>query len=483
MLLWTEKKQKPAVREKLPFWSREIHFSPSLIVIVSILLIFVMLLLEVGPSVSKILGLIIFLAIGLAGFLIYLKKEAPELVKDNDAMMLLGLIAVISVMVIESIKSIPTVSAFLIPISGMVVLTSLLLGRHIALILALTISFICVLVNEFKFEYMYFHFLSSLAAVLLQENIKHRQDIIHVGLKVALINIVSIAVLTLFTYLETSALSVNLLWAVANGILLIVVVLIMLTPSEVFFSRITNIKLLELADFNQPLLKRLVLEAPGTYHHSLTVASIAEHAGEYVNANTLLIRVGAYYHDIGKLVKPEYFIENQIAVGNPHDSISPSMSGLIVISHIKEGVNLARKYKLDKPIIDLVKQHHGSSLMYLLYQKALEQDKKLSEDNFRYPGPKPKTRESAILMLADSCEAASRTLEEATPSKLKNLVEKIMNNRFTDGQLSDSPLTLSDLNKIAQSIVESLSGIHHARIEYKSVEKLTPAKEQKQNEK
>jgi len=359
------------------------------------------------------------------------------------------------------------------PISGVALLTALLLNRQIAIILAFTMSLVCVLVNDFKFEFMYFHFLGSLSAILAQEQIKHRQDIIYVGIKTAVINIFSIIVITLIGYLKMSDLYMNLLWAVANGALLIAVVLLMLSPLELFFSRITNIKLLELSDFNQPLLKRLVMEAPGTYYHSVTVASIAEHAAESVNANALLVRVGAYYHDIGKLVKPDYFIENQIAAGNnPHDTVSPSMSGLIVISHIKEGVSIAKKYNLDQPIIDLIEQHHGNSLMHLLYQKAVERDEeKPSEDSFRYPGPKPRTRESAILMLADSCEAASRTVEDPNPSKLKNLVEKIINNRFTDGQLSDTPITLSDLNMIAQSIVESLSGIYHMRLEYDTGEK------------
>jgi cyclic-di-AMP phosphodiesterase PgpH len=479
LLALTEKKSKPVVREKLPFWSREVHFPSLLIVFITFLLIFVMLMLEMGPTARGILGLFVFLAVGFYAFITFLKKTAPELTTDNDAMMLLSLIAILSVMAFEVVKSIPSLSLFLVPISGMALLTSLLLGRPAALMLALSMSFIGVIINEFKIEYTLFHFAGSLAAVLLQEKINHRQDIIYAGLKIALINALAISLLTLMGHLAAASFMHNLMWAAANGILLIAIVLVFLSPMEFFFSRITSIKLLELADFNQPLLKRLVMEAPGTYHHSLTVASIAEHAGESVNANTLLIRVGAYYHDIGKLVKPDYFIENQLAAGNPHDSILASMSGLIIISHVKEGVTLAKKYNLDKPIISLIEQHHGTSLMYSLYQKSVEKDEKLSEDNFRYPGPMPETRESAILMLADSCEAACRAIDDPTPSKLKNMVEKIINNKFTDGQLSDSPLTLSDMNKIAQSIMESLSGIYHARLEYESAEeKAAQAKEQ-----
>lgn len=475
-LIWTEKRHTPAVREKLPFWSREIHIPPLLIVSITVLMIFVLLLLETDPTAARILGIIMFLAASVMLFLEYFRKGSKELAGDNDAAMLLGLLAILSVITINIVKLTPWLSPMIVPISGMAVLAALLLNRHTAIILTITASFIFLLINEFRAEYMFFHILGSLVAILAQEKIKHRQDIIYAGLKVSLANIVSVISLTALGYMPAGSLADNLLWSIGNGLVLIMVVLIMLSPLEVFFSRITNIKLLELSDFNQPLLKRLIMEAPGTYHHSLTVASIAEQAGESVNANTLLLRVGAYYHDIGKLVKPEYFIENQIATGNPHDAISASMSGLVVISHIKEGVNLSRKHNLDKPIIDLIEQHHGTSLMYSLYQKSLEQGDKLSEDNFRYPGPMPKTRESAILMLADSCEAASRTLDEATPGKLKNLVEKIINNKFTDGQMADSPLTLSDLNKIAQSMVESLSSIYHARLEYESAEKAPQAK-------
>ena len=482
MLIWTEKKTGPAVRHKFPVWSREVHFSPLLTICIVTVLIFSMLIIEIEPTIPAMLGLVLFFAVVLAAFIVYVKKESPELAKDNDAMMLLGLIAILSVMAIEVVKSLPSVSSFLVPISAMTVLTLMLLNRHIAVILAVSMSFICVMVNGFRFEYMLFHLLGSVVGVHTGERIKNRQNILYVGLEIMLANIVSVVILTLSGYLKFGSLHENVMWSGANGLLLIMILLILLSPLEMFFSRITSIKLIELADFNQPLLKRLVMEAPGTYHHSLTVASIAEQAGEAVDANTLLLRVGAYYHDIGKLVKPGYFIENQIASDNPHDAIAPSMSGIVIISHIKEGVNLAKKKNMDRPIIDLIEQHHGDSLMYTLYQKALEKNNEVPESDFRYPGPKPKTRESAILMLADSCEAASRTLDEPTPGKLKNLVERIINNKFTDGQLADSPLTLSDLNKIAQSIVETLSGIYHARIEYEASEKPAQPKDQKTKE-
>jgi hypothetical protein len=260
---------------------------------------------------------------------------------------------------------------------------------------------------------------------------------------------------------------------IINSGLSVVLVYVLLYPLETLFSRVTNIKLLELADFNQPLLKRLMEEAPGTYHHSLTVASIAEKAADAVTANSLLVRVAAYYHDIGKLIKPEYFIENQKTNTNPHDAISPSMSGIVVIAHVKEGVALAKKFNLDNPIIEFIEQHHGTSLLQIFYRKSMLETAAggsgaatVSEHDFRYPGPKPTTRESVILMLADSCEAATRSLEEVNMNKITDMVEKIVNEKFNDGQFDDTQMTFFDLDKIKKSIVNSLVGIHHVRLEY-----------------
>jgi hypothetical protein len=209
-----------------------------------------------------------------------------------------------------------------------------------------------------------------------------------------------------------------------------------------------------------------MLEAPGTYHHALIMASLAEQAAEAIGANSLLARVGAYYHDIGKLSNPEYFIENQQPQLNPHDPLTPTMSSLVVISHVKEGKAFAQKYKLDKVIVDCIEQHHGASLIHYFYHRALEQSTEINSESFRYPGPKPQSKVTAILMIADSVEAASRTVDEPSPGRLRDTVEKVINNKFTDGQFSECPITLHDLSSIADSMVTTLSGIYHARIEY-----------------
>jgi putative nucleotidyltransferase with HDIG domain len=238
---------------------------------------------------------------------------------------------------------------------------------------------------------------------------------------------------------------------------------------EYLFKVVTDISLLELADFNHPLLKRLVLEAPGTYHHSLMVGNLAEIASEAVGANALLSRVGAYYHDIGKLEKPEYFSENMDKYASKHDSLNASMSKLVIMDHVKTGVELAKKSRLNDAIIDFICQHHGTSLVYYFYRRALESTENqegVEEEVYRYPGPKPQSKETAIVLLADSAEAACRSLEEPTAERISDMVRRIINNKFIDGQLDMCDLTLKDLEKIATTFIHILGAFYHSRIEY-----------------
>jgi len=229
--------------------------------------------------------------------------------------------------------------------------------------------------------------------------------------------------------------------------------------------------LLELTDSSHPLLQRMVMEAAGTYNHSLVVGNLSDAACQAVGANGLLARIGSYYHDIGKLSKPEYFSENQILVedSKKHDTLKPTMSKLVIMNHVKEGVDLAKKYKLNPRIIEFIQEHHGNSLVYYFYRKALEnleEKEELNQEGFRYPGPKPKSKESAICLLADSVEAASRALKDPNPNSIEELVHKVINNKFIDGQLDECDLTLRDLEKIAAVFKRILSGIYHSRITY-----------------
>jgi hypothetical protein len=266
------------------------------------------------------------------------------------------------------------------------------------------------------------------------------------------------------------ALLSDLIMGFSGGILSSVLVLGVTPIIEGLFRYTTDIKLLELANMDNPIIKDLILQAPGTYHHSVIVGSLVETGAKSVSANPLLSRVSAYYHDIGKLKKPLYFIENVGGAENKHDHLNPSMSSLILLSHVKDGVELARENRLGERIAHIIQQHHGTSLISYFYQKAKEQENPdmdaLDEKEFRYPGPKPQTKEAGIVMLADAVEAASRTLSDPTPSRIRGLVQRIIQNFFLDGQLEDCELTLKDLHKIEDSFSRILTAIFHQRIDY-----------------
>jgi hypothetical protein len=242
---------------------------------------------------------------------------------------------------------------------------------------------------------------------------------------------------------------------------------------ESTFGAVTDISLLELGDVSHPLLQELVRRAPGTYNHSITVASIGETAADAIGANGLLVRVGAYFHDIGKMLKPHYFVENMTDGENRHDHLAPAMSTLIIIGHVKDGVDLAQEHGLPRPVIDFVEQHHGTTLVEYFYHEAArlaEEDPDhrtdAEESNFRYPGPKPQTRETAVLMIADAVEGASRALSEPTPSRIERLVHDIALRRLLDGQFDECGLTLTELSRIEDSLTKSLTAMYHGRVKY-----------------
>jgi cyclic-di-AMP phosphodiesterase PgpH len=243
---------------------------------------------------------------------------------------------------------------------------------------------------------------------------------------------------------------------------------------ERLFDVQTDISLLELGDAAHPLLQQLAHQAPGTYNHSINVASLAETAAEAVGGNGLLARVGAYFHDIGKMLNPDYFVENQSENGNQHESLKPAMSTLVIIAHVKDGADLARQHHVPRSIIDFIEQHHGTTLVEYFYRQAERRSletpdrDEVDESNFRYPGPKPQTKESAVLMLADASEGACRTLVEPTPSRIESLVHDLAMKRLLDGQFDECGLTLRELHIIEESLVKSLSAVYHGRIKYPS---------------
>lgn len=307
---------------------------------------------------------------------------------------------------------------------------------------------------------------------------KKRNDIYFAGLRTGGINIIVIGLLTMLNYnvngTEQLGLSAQLIWncsaGLLSGIIGSLLAMVFVPLLESLFNYTTDIKLLELSNLNHPLLKEMIVKAPGTYHHSLVVGSMVEAAAESIGANPLLAKVASYYHDIGKTEHSQYFIENQKPGQNPHDHLSPHMSKTILIAHVKDGVELGVKYKLGKPIIDVIIQHHGTTLIAFFYNRALErQDASMDEvveDEFRYPGPKPQFPEAALCMLADSIEAAARSLDEPNPMRLRNIVKNIIHRKFMDGQLDDCDLTLRDLSRIEEAFIRILHGIYHQRIDY-----------------
>jgi putative nucleotidyltransferase with HDIG domain len=346
-----------------------------------------------------------------------------------------------------------------------------------SLLLSLAISFCLASISHNPFLLFGLSLTSSLIASLLVIDARKRTTIIRAGLLTGVYQLAFVVLLDYFLSKTSYSYPVFLangimpsaIALLLNGILSSFIVLGALPLFEYLFNTVTNISLLELADFNHPLLQRMTLEAPGTYHHSLLVGNLSESACRAIGANALLARIGAYYHDIGKLSKPDYFSENQDEKTSRHSSLSPHMSKIIIMNHVKEGVELARKYKLNSALIDFIQQHHGNSLVYYFYRRALElleEDQQVKEEGFRYPGPKPDTKETAIVLLADSVEAATRALKDPEPNKIEEVVHKIINNKFIDGQLDECELALKDLEKISTVFIRILSGIYHSRVSY-----------------
>ncbi|MBT3311894.1 MAG: HDIG domain-containing protein [Desulfobacterales bacterium] len=366
--------------------------------------------------------------------------------------------------------SIPPVSMLYgIPVAAGAMIICLFMGLNVALPFALVISVCTAIIFKNRLDVFIFFLLSSSMAAFWIQNCNERKVFIKAGLKLGLFNILAVTATDIFT-VDFSGMKLFWDWtfAFSGGIVSGIVAAGLAPLVELAFNFTTDIKLLELANLDQPILRKLIMEAPGTYHHSIIVGNMVEAAASEIDANPQLARVCGYYHDIGKVKKPLYFIENQAKGRNRHDKLAPSMSSLILIEHIKGGVEIAKENKLGQPIIDTIRQHHGTSLISFFHNKAiqLKGEDNINIDDFRYPGPKPQTKEVALVMLADVIEAAAKTIDNPTPSKIQGLVQNLTNKIFSEGQLEDCELTLKDLNRIAKSFTSLLIGIYHHRIEY-----------------
>ncbi|MEZ4484714.1 MAG: HDIG domain-containing protein [Syntrophotaleaceae bacterium] len=350
-------------------------------------------------------------------------------------------------------------------------LVRIVLNSEVALIFALIFAALLGFMFGNNLFITLYALIGSLTAAHFVRHCLERSTLYQAGLQLSLVNVLLVLSIHL---MAGNDLDVQLLYktgfGLASGFFCALLVTGLVPLAESLFKYTTDIKLLELANMNTPVLRELMIQAPGTYHHSIIVGNLAEAAAETIGANPLMARVAAYYHDIGKIRKPLYFVENIGAQENRHDKLAPSMSALILMAHVKDGVEEARENKLGQTLVNIIRQHHGTALIKFFYDKAKNQAdpemQQVDECDYRYPGPKPQTREAALIMLADAVEAASRTLTDPTPARIQGMVQKIINNIFIDGQLDECELTLKDLHNIAKSFIRILSGIFHHRIDY-----------------
>lgn len=355
---------------------------------------------------------------------------------------------------------------YALPIAAGAMLTMLLFDSHTAIMFSFIVSILAGMSLRDP-AFAVYAFMGSLTAAFSVIRCKKRTEVLKGGAYLLVVNIITALFIMLYegrlTPLRTGY---AIMFASISAAAVIATVSIVLPLFEYLFGIMTDISLLELLDLEHPLMKTMMITAPGTYHHSIIVGNLVEAAAEDVAVNPLLARVSAYYHDIGKVKMPDYFIENQSSGASRHERLTPHMSSMVLISHVKEGVDLAKQYKLPETVTDIIEQHHGTSLITYFYQKAKEKNEELPEDEYRYPGPRPQSKVAALVMMADAVEAASRVLADPIPARISGLVNKIINHIFLEGQLDQCDLTLKEIQAIKKRFTYILTGILHKRVDY-----------------
>jgi putative nucleotidyltransferase with HDIG domain len=413
------------------------------------------------------LSFVILFLVGLS--LAYIRLYYPNLFKEERLLylILLLLILVLGLIKILSLVDHPSLP-FLAPVSFAVMLLTILVSPSVALIMSMIISLLGGIIVNFNLELTIFYFCSGIVTVLTLGHFQRQRDLVRSGSVLMVANMVTVIFLNLLFHTRFETVAVLL--ASLNGFFSAVLAIGSLPFLENAFKVVSPIRLLELSNPGHPLIRRLQIEAPGTYHHSIIVANLAEAAAQQIGADSLWVRVGSYFHDIGKIKRPYFFVENQFGQENPHEKLTPTLSTLVITSHVKDGVEIAREHGLPDKLIEIINQHHGTDLVRYFYNKATEnrQDERevLVEADYRYEGPKPQTKEAALVMLADSVEAAVKSLSKSNPVKMEALVQKIIRERLDDGQFDECNLTLKDLTLIKNSFLKVLGGLYHSRIEY-----------------
>ena len=355
--------------------------------------------------------------------------------------------------------------ALTIPTALFIMIFAVFLGTRPAMIMALALPLGSYLAGAFDNYSYIIALVSGVTASTVLRKARNRMSLIKAGLYIALANCVAVVVTLLIRQAYISDYPALLFWAAVNGVTCGMLILGFLPPLEHALNAVTPFRLMELSDLNAPILRKLFITAPGTYSHSLMVANIAEQACQDIGANSLLARVGSYYHDIGKMDNPDYFVENQTDY-NKHDEIAPRLSATVIRSHVKLGVEKAQNLRLPKDVITIISEHHGNSVISWFYNKASEQEASVNYEDFTYPGNPPRSRESAVVMLADITEAAVRTLDKPTAGKIEKFIDQLFDDKVDHGQLSDSDLSFRDLQIIKKAFVRVLAGYYHSRIEY-----------------
>lgn len=402
---------------------------------------------------------------------------------NNASLLMLWLIFLINIITIQIISLTQTDAApyagYLAPAALGTMLITLLLDMHLAMISSILFAIMgSIILNTgqhqiFDFQYGFVIIVVSFAAIFSIHRASQRSTILKAGIMVSLFGTLSvITILLLSEQLERIPFIYSVAFAFASGLITAVLVIGLMPFFEITFGILSALKLVELSNPNHPLLRKLLTETPGTYHHSVMVGNLSEAAAEAIGADGLLCRVGSFYHDIGKTKRPNYFIENQTNIENPHDTIEPKLSKSIIVAHARDGVDMLKGHNIPKPIRDIAEQHHGTTSLKFFYYKAvkLAEEQRIepafTEDDFRYPGPKAQSKEAAVVGIADCVEAAVRSLRNPTVEQVEAMIHKIIKSRLDDNQYNECDLTLKELDKIAQSLKESVIGIFHSRIEY-----------------
>jgi len=401
-------------------------------------------------------------------FLYYFRRETFNSNPRLLAIFLVFAVQLFLVYIVNDIADLVDVqSVYIYPIAVLPIMITILFDAEVGILATIVLAMLLGVMQRFSFSITLMTIVIGLTACFTTRRVRKRTDFYRIMLAVMAAYIVLIFVVENLRLSPGPEILADILYGAIIAVLSIIVTIFLLPIFESLFGFTTDITLLELSDLNHPLLKRLAMEAPGTYHHTISVGNLAEAAAKAINANALLARVGTYYHDIGKIEIPEYFVENQLSVTSRHEALTPSMSALILSSHVKKGRTLGEEAGIPDDVLNFIEEHHGTMVMSYFYNKALEQGADESVvDKYRYPGPKPQTRETGIAMLADAAEAASRTLDDPKPARLHNLIQRIINERFQSGELDECPLTLRDLAKIREAFAQVLMASFHHRVAY-----------------